>query len=85
MINYMPGCWNAPWDDDMEPIIHDLDDGKYLCETDHCGANAVAELSWPLEDHDFPCGFFCQQCLDALLDGKEPAALHSNVAEEESR
>ena len=53
---------------DCEPIIDDVTDTgcEYQCEGKNCEAKAVAELSWPMEDHDLPTGFFCQGCLDAM-------------------
>lgn len=73
--NYMPGCnFGAPWEDGAEPIIEDVTDSlgdPYLCEGENCERNAVAELSWPMEDHDLPCGFFCQSCLDQALEDSE--------------
>lgn len=60
----------------IEPIIEDLpgndvDPSPYICEHGDdetgCRDRAVAELSWPMEDHDLPSGFFCQKHLDEVL------------------
>lgn len=55
---------------DCEPIIEDVTDSlgnPYHCEADDCDQIAVAELSWPMEDHNLPSGFFCQFHLDGAL------------------
>jgi hypothetical protein len=53
--------------EDIEPEIEDVKGKGYLCEADGCNEQAVAELSWPLEDHDWPSGCFCQLHLDKAL------------------
>ena len=52
----------------VEPIIDDITDClvDYWCEADKCEAKAIAELSWPMEDHDLESGYFCKGCLDEL-------------------
>lgn len=61
----------AAWltqEDPIEPTIKDVSGDTYMCERDECNNPAVAELQWPMEDHDLTCGFFCQECLDKILD-----------------
>jgi hypothetical protein len=53
--------------EDIEPIIEDLTGKGYLCEHEGCDGPAVADLRWPLEDHDFPSGIRCQKHLDEAL------------------
>lgn len=56
-------------DDPIEPIIEECEGGPFMCEDEDCNLPAVVELSWPMEDHDFPSGFFCQKHLDEALNG----------------
>lgn len=61
--------WLTP-NDPTEPIETDVEGQGYSCEHGDCTKDAVVEIQWPMEDHDLPTGFFCQECLDAVLEGK---------------
>lgn len=62
--------WLTP-NDPIEPIETDVEGQGYFCENGDCPNDAAVEIQWPLEDHDLPHGFFCQQCLEVVLNDME--------------
>jgi hypothetical protein len=65
MSNIPPG-YDIP--EDIEPILEDISGHTFYCEFEGCDCHATTYLKWPMEDHDYPCGFYCDKHLEQVLD-----------------